>query len=167
MSVKHLCEGCCFCLSAASAPPCLHPLAMFSSFFWVGKLFITSVKHTCSERTTRAMFSLCIDQQQANQTTCKTANKMPARIRLCLLKMLRHLLVSGDFVWGPVGEGLLHHHRLQNDLLGSHMAAALEPQAPHLWYSPLHLLLPAWLWKLAVSTHCFNTSHCLLLLAWR
>ena len=35
-------------------------------FFWVGKLFITSVKHTCSERTTRAMFSLCVDQQQAN-----------------------------------------------------------------------------------------------------
>ena len=27
----------------------------------VGKLFITSVKHTCSKRTTRAMFSLCAD----------------------------------------------------------------------------------------------------------
>ena len=27
----------------------------FFSFFWVGKLFITSVKHICSERITRAM----------------------------------------------------------------------------------------------------------------
>ena len=51
----------------------------FFFFFLVGKLFITSVKHTCSERTTRAMFSLCVDQQQANQTTCKTADKTPAR----------------------------------------------------------------------------------------
>ena len=47
---------------------------------------------------------------------------------LCLPIMLsRRLLVSGDFVRGPFGEGLLRHHRLQNDLPGSHMAAALEP----------------------------------------
>ena len=56
----------------------------------------------------------------------------------------RHVLVSGDFVRGPLSEGLLRHHRLQNDLPGSHMAAALEPQAPHLWYSPFDLLLSAW-----------------------
>ena len=36
----------------------------FTVFFFlvgVGKLFITSVKHTCSKRTTRAMFSLCVE----------------------------------------------------------------------------------------------------------
>ena len=40
--------------------------SFFILFFWVGQLFITYVKHTCSERTTRAIFSLCVDQQQAN-----------------------------------------------------------------------------------------------------
>ena len=39
----------------------------FSLIFWVvGKLFMTSVTHTRSERNTRAMFSLCVDQQQAH-----------------------------------------------------------------------------------------------------
>ena len=44
----------------------LSSVDFFFFFFFLGKLFITSVKHTCSERTTRAMFSLCVDQQQAN-----------------------------------------------------------------------------------------------------
>ena len=37
-------------------------------FFWVGKLFITSdsVNYTFSERTTRAMFSPCVDEQEAD-----------------------------------------------------------------------------------------------------
>jgi hypothetical protein len=32
----------------------------------VGELFITSVKHTCNERTTRAMLSPSGDKQRAN-----------------------------------------------------------------------------------------------------
>ena len=67
----HLCRACLLALLGVAF--------FFFFFFFVGKLFITSVKHTCSERTTRAIFSLCVDQQQANQTTCKTADKTPAR----------------------------------------------------------------------------------------
>ena len=37
------------------------PGCSFLPFFWVGEVFITSVKHTCSERTTRAMFSPSVD----------------------------------------------------------------------------------------------------------
>ena len=58
---------------------------------------------------------------------------LPLRRHACtllldlLIILSRRLLASGDFVWGPLGEGLLRHHRLQDDLPGSHMAAALEP----------------------------------------
>ena len=40
----------------AAATAHLQHIGLGSFFFWVGELFITSVKHTCSERTTRAMF---------------------------------------------------------------------------------------------------------------
>ena len=39
----------------------LRQLTFFLFFLLVGELFITSVKQTCSERTTRAMFSPSVD----------------------------------------------------------------------------------------------------------
>ena len=75
------------------------------------------MKHTCSERTTRAMFSLCVDQQQANQTTCKTADKTyarrvslssktsnkqgscsPAKSRACSLSPTKNQIFFGPFL---------------------------------------------------------------------
>ena len=57
---------------------CSMTLQLFFFFFflfWVGKLFITSVKHTCSERTTRAMLVYVLTSNKQTKQLVKQQTK--------------------------------------------------------------------------------------------